>query len=160
MFTLQAKNEEETMAIAAQLAQLLEPKDVILLEGDLGAGKTTFTKGLAKGLGIETVIKSPTYTLIREYTKGRLPLYHMDVYRLEDVGGDDLGFEEYLYGNGVSVIEWAKFIEEELPDAYLTIRLVPTGEFFENREITFIPNGDRYENLVGTLEEILKKEGR
>ena len=160
MFTLQAKNEEETMAIAAQLAQLLEPKNVILLEGDLGAGKTTFTKGLAKGLGIETVIKSPTYTLIREYTKGRLPLYHMDVYRLEDVGGDDLGFEEYLYGNGVSVIEWAKFIEEELPDAYLTIRLVPTGEFFENREITFIPNGDRYENLVGTLEEILKKEGR
>lgn len=160
MFTLQAKNEEETMAIAAQLAQLLEPKDVILLEGDLGAGKTTFTKGLAKGLGIETVIKSPTYTLIREYTKGRLPLYHMDVYHLEDVGGDDLGFEEYLYGNGVSVIEWAKFIEEELPAAYLTIRLVPTGEFFENREITFIPTGDRYKSLVETLREIFKKEGR
>ena len=160
MFTLQAKNEEETMAIAAQLAQLLEPKDVILLEGDLGAGKTTFTKGLAKGLGIETVIKSPTYTLIREYTKGRLPLYHMDVYRLEDVGGDDLGFEEYLYGNGVSVIEWAKFIEEELPAAYLTIRLDPTGEFFENREITFIPTGDRYKSLVETLREIFKKEGR
>ena len=160
MFTLQAKNEEETMAIAAQLAQLLEPKDVILLEGDLGAGKTTFTKGLAKGLGIETVIKSPTYTLIREYTKGRLPLYHMDIYRLEDVGGDDLGFEEYLYGNGVSVIEWAKFIEEELPAAYLTIRLVPTGEFFENREITFIPTGDRYKSLVETLREIFKKEGR
>ena len=160
MFTLQAKNEEETMAIAAQLAQLLEPKDVILLEGDLGAGKTTFTKGLAKGLGIETVIKSPTYTLIREYTKRRLPLYHMDVNRLEDVGGDDLGFEEYLYGNGVSVIEWAKFIEEELPAAYLTIRLVPTGEFFENREITFIPTGDRYKSLVETLREIFKKEGR
>ncbi|HEX5351545.1 MAG TPA: tRNA (adenosine(37)-N6)-threonylcarbamoyltransferase complex ATPase subunit type 1 TsaE, partial [Trichococcus sp.] len=67
MFTLLAKNEEETMEIAAQLAQLLEPKDVILLEGNLGAGKTTFTKGLAKGLGIDTVIKSPTYTLIREY---------------------------------------------------------------------------------------------
>lgn len=100
MFTLTAKNEEETKWIAAQLAQLLEPKDVILLEGDLGAGKTTFTKGLAKGLGIDTVIKSPTYTLIREYTKGRLPLYHMDVYRLEDVGGDDMGF------GGISVWEW------------------------------------------------------
>lgn len=160
MFTLTAKNEEETMWIAAQLAQLLEPKDVILLEGNLGAGKTTFTKGLAKGLGIDTVIKSPTYTLIREYTKGRLPLYHMDVYRLEDVGGDDLGFEEYLYGNGVSVIEWATFIEEELPDAYLTIRLVPSGEFFENREITFLPNGERYDALVETLQRLLMKEGQ
>nr|WP_319217084.1 tRNA (adenosine(37)-N6)-threonylcarbamoyltransferase complex ATPase subunit type 1 TsaE [uncultured Trichococcus sp.] len=160
MFTLTAKNEEETMWIAAQLAQLLEPKDVILLEGNLGAGKTTFTKGLAKGLGIDTVIKSPTYTLIREYTKGRLPLYHMDVYRLEDVGGDDLGFEEYLYGNGVSVIEWATFIEEELPDTYLTIRLVPSGEFFENREITFLPNGERYDALVETLQRLLMKEGQ
>lgn len=160
MFTLTAKNEEETKWIAAQLAQLLEPKDVILLEGDLGAGKTTFTKGLAKGLGIETVIKSPTYTLIREYTKGRLPLYHMDVYRLEDGGGEDMGLEEYLYGNGVSVIEWATFIEEELPDAYLTIRLVPTGEFFENREVTFIPTGERYDALVETLKGILKKEGQ
>ena len=160
MFTLLAKNEEETMEIAAQLAQLLEPKDVILLEGNLGAGKTTFTKGLAKGLGIDTVIKSPTYTLIREYTKGRLPLYHMDVYRLEDVGGDELGFEEYLYGNGVSVIEWAKFIEEELPDAYLTIRLVPTGEFYENREVTFLPTGERYATLVETLQGILMKEGQ
>lgn len=160
MFTLTAKNEEETMWIAAQLAQLLEPKDVILLEGNLGAGKTTFTKGLAKGLGIDTVIKSPTYTLIREYTKGRLPLYHMDVYRLEDVGGDDLGFEEYLYGDGVSVIEWATFIEEELPDAYLTIRLVPSGEFFENREITFLPNGERYDALVETLQRLLMKEGQ
>ena len=160
MFTLLAKNEVETMEIAAQLAQLLEPKDVILLEGNLGAGKTTFTKGLAKGLGIDTVIKSPTYTLIREYTKGRLPLYHMDVYRLEDVGGDELGFEEYLYGNGVSVIEWAKFIEEELPDAYLTIRLVPTGEFYENREITLLPTGERYATLVETLQGILMKEGQ
>ena len=106
MFTLQAKNEEETMAIAAQLAQLLEPKDVILLEGDLGAGKTTFTKGLAKGLGIETVIKSPTYTLIREYTKGRLPLYHMDVYRLEDVG------EPLLVGSGHRATESARALDE------------------------------------------------
>ncbi|CZQ86907.1 tRNA (adenosine(37)-N6)-threonylcarbamoyltransferase complex ATPase subunit type 1 TsaE [Trichococcus ilyis] len=159
MLTLQAKNEDETMWIAGQLAELLEPKDVILLEGNLGAGKTTFTKGLAKGLGIETVIKSPTYTLIREYTKGRLPLYHMDVYRLEDVGGDDLGFEEYLYGQGVSVIEWAEFIEEELPTAYLTIRLVPTGELYESREITFLPTGERYEALVGKLKEMLTKEG-
>ena len=160
MFTLTAKNEEETKWIAAKLAQLLEPKDVILLEGDLGAGKTTFTKGLAKGLGIDTVIKSPTYTLIREYTKGRLPLYHMDVYRLEDVGGDDMGLEEYLYGNGVSVIEWATFIGEELPDAYLTIQLVPTGEFYENREVTFIPTGERYDAMVETLQGILKKEGQ
>lgn len=157
--TLHVNSEQETLALAALLATLLEPKDVLLLEGNLGAGKTTFTKGIAKGLGIESVIKSPTYTLIREYTKGKLPLYHMDVYRLEDVGGDDLGFEEYIYGNGVSVIEWAAFIKDELPDSYLTIKLVPTGEFFEGRDITFEPNGEHYEQLVEKFQKQASEEG-
>ena len=154
------ESPEATILFAQVIGTVAQAGDNLVLTGDLGAGKTTLTKGIAQGLGIDQMIKSPTYTIIREYTQGRLPLYHMDVYRLEDVGGDDLGFEEYLYGNGVSVIEWAKFIEEELPAAYLTIRLVPTGEFFENREITFIPTGDRYKSLVETLREIFKKEGR
>ncbi|MER2002546.1 MAG: tRNA (adenosine(37)-N6)-threonylcarbamoyltransferase complex ATPase subunit type 1 TsaE, partial [Carnobacterium inhibens] len=96
MKPLRARNEEETKTVAADLAKWLEPGDVILLEGNLGAGKTTFTKGLAEGLGIKRVIKSPTYTIIREYLDGRLPLYHMDVYRLEETGGMDLGLEEYF----------------------------------------------------------------
>lgn len=143
-----AKNETETKEIAASLAEQLTAGDVVLLEGNLGAGKTTFTKGLAKGLGITRIIKSPTYTLIREYDEGRLPLYHMDVYRLEETGGTDLGVEEYFEGVGVSVIEWATFIPEDIPEEHLEIQLKPVGEELSERKITFIPKGDRYKNLM------------
>ncbi|MER2174276.1 MAG: tRNA (adenosine(37)-N6)-threonylcarbamoyltransferase complex ATPase subunit type 1 TsaE [Carnobacterium sp.] len=153
MKRLNAHNEEETKAVAAELAKFLEPGDVILLEGNLGAGKTTFTKGLAEGLGISKVIKSPTYTIIREYLEGRLPLYHMDVYRLEETGGMDLGLEEYFEGDGVSIIEWATFIPEDLPQEYLQIKLVPTGEDLMERELTFDPVGKRYEELLHSFEE-------
>ena len=94
--TLTVTSADQTMAIGEKLAPLLAPRDLILLDGDLGAGKTTFTKGLGKGLGIKRPIKSPTFTIIREYQSGRIPLYHMDVYRLEQGGGDDLGLDEYL----------------------------------------------------------------
>lgn len=147
---LYAKNEKETKEIAASLADQLTAGDVLLLEGNLGAGKTTFTKGLAEGLGIRRIIKSPTYTLIREYDEGRLPLYHMDVYRLEETGGTDLGLEEYFEGEGVSVIEWATFIPEDIPEEHLEIQLQPIGEDFSERKITFIPIGERYEKLVKT----------
>ncbi|WP_407371153.1 tRNA (adenosine(37)-N6)-threonylcarbamoyltransferase complex ATPase subunit type 1 TsaE [Carnobacterium sp.] len=153
MKRLKAHNEEETRSIAAELAKFLEPGDVILLEGNLGAGKTTFTKGLAQGLGISKVIKSPTYTIIREYLEGRLPLYHMDVYRLEETGGIDLGLEEYFEGDGVSIIEWATFIPEDLPQEYLQIKLVPVGEELLERELTFDPVGKRYEELLYSFEE-------
>lgn len=152
-FAIETKDETETMWLGELLGELVGPGDVLLLEGDLGAGKTTFTKGLAKGLGIENVIKSPTYTLIREYTKGRLPLYHMDVYRLEEVGGDDMGLEEYFYGEGVSVVEWSTFISEELPSTYLKIHLDRSGEFLENRTLTFEPHGERYTQIVESLRE-------
>lgn len=153
MKRLKAHNEEETKAVAAELAKFLEPGDVILLEGNLGAGKTTFTKGLAEGLGITKVIKSPTYTIIREYLEGRLPLYHMDVYRLEETGGMDLGLEEYFEGDGVSIIEWATFIPEDLPQEYLQIKLVPVGEDLMERELTFDPVGKRYEELLRSFDE-------
>ncbi|MCM3511748.1 MAG: tRNA threonylcarbamoyladenosine biosynthesis protein TsaE [Carnobacterium sp.] len=152
MKPLRARNEEETKTVAADLAKWLEPGDVILLEGNLGAGKTTFTKGLAEGLGIKRVIKSPTYTIIREYLDGRLPLYHMDVYRLEETGGMDLGLEEYFEGDGVSIIEWATFIPEDLPQEYLQIKLMPVGEELMERELTFYPIGKRYEELMQKFE--------
>ena len=104
MQTITWKNESETEKTAKQLAQLLESGDVICLEGDLGAGKTTFTRYLARALGIEGNIKSPTFTIMREYQSGHLPLYHMDAYRLEQTGAEGLGIEEYLEGDGVCVI--------------------------------------------------------
>lgn len=151
MENLYAHNEKETKDIAAKLAKWLEPGDLILLEGDLGAGKTTFTKGLAIGLGIKRIIKSPTYTIIREYLDGRLPLYHMDVYRLEETGGTDLGLEEYFEGEGVSIVEWAKFIPEDLPTEYLQIKLQPAGEDLMERKILFNPIGQRYNKLLDSF---------
>lgn len=152
-FTVETNQETETIALAEIVGKLVAEKDLILLEGELGAGKTTFTKGLAKGLNIEQMIKSPTYTLIREYTKGRMPLYHMDVYRLEEGGGDGLGLEEYFYGNGLTVVEWATFIEEELPNEFLKIILVPNHEVVGKRTITFIPQGQRYKDLLINIEK-------
>lgn len=157
MKSIKAKNEEQTKTVAAKLAELLEPGDLILLEGNLGAGKTTFTKGLAEGLGISKVVKSPTYTIIREYLEGRLPLYHMDVYRLEETGAMDLGLEEYFEGDGVSIIEWATFIPEDLPQEYLQIKFVPVGEDLMERELTFYPVGKRYEELMQKFEAKLGK---
>lgn len=144
-------NELETTELAAKLAKWLKPGDLILLEGDLGAGKTTFTKGLASGLGIKRIIKSPTYTIIREYLEGRLPLYHMDVYRLEETGGTDLGLEEYFEGDGVSIVEWAKFIPEDLPTEYLQIKLQPSGEGLVERDISFKATGSRYDELLNNF---------
>ncbi|AOA00762.1 tRNA (adenosine(37)-N6)-threonylcarbamoyltransferase complex ATPase subunit type 1 TsaE [Carnobacterium divergens] len=153
MRTKHAKNEEETKEIAKSLADFLKEGSVLLLEGNLGAGKTTFTKGIAEGLGIKEVIKSPTYTLIREYQSGRLPLYHMDVYRLEEVGGDELGLEEYFQGEGVSIVEWATFIPEDLPKEFLKIKLVPMGEDFSERDLVFEPVGAQYEQIVANYFE-------
>lgn len=149
MVKVNVESPDETKQYGEQLAPLLMAKDVILLDGDLGAGKTTFTKGLAKGLGIKRNIKSPTFTIIREYQDGRLPLYHMDIYRLDDGSGDELGLEEYFNGDGVNVIEWSEFIADELPDDYLKIvfhRDDEKGEDF--RTISFEPSGKRFEDIV------------
>ncbi|KRK69230.1 hypothetical protein FC79_GL001926 [Lentilactobacillus buchneri DSM 20057] len=140
------------MAIGEKLAAYLAPQDLILLDGDLGAGKTTFTKGLAKGLGITRPIKSPTFTIIREYQDGRIPLYHMDVYRLEEGGGDDLGLEEYFNGDGVNVVEWSKFVADELPDDYLRIIFRRDDSEGDNvRTLTFEATGHRFEQLIDDI---------
>jgi tRNA threonylcarbamoyladenosine biosynthesis protein TsaE len=143
------QSPEETMNIAMQLAMRLQPQDVIALEGDLGAGKTTFTKGLAKGLGIERNVNSPTFTIIKEY-RGRLPLYHMDVYRLEETE-EDLGFDEYFFGDGVTVVEWAHLIQSYLPKQLLKVRIHHEGE--QQRKIIFQPIGERYEQLCKEIVE-------
>lgn len=142
-YEIYTATSEETAIFAERLAKLLQPGDVIALEGDLGAGKTTFTKGLAKGLEINRNVNSPTFTIIKEY-HGRLPLYHMDVYRVED-SMEDLGFDEYFEGEGVTVVEWAHLITEQLPSERLTIHLYHDGE--QRRKIVLEPAGNRYEQL-------------
>ncbi|MDM5197006.1 tRNA (adenosine(37)-N6)-threonylcarbamoyltransferase complex ATPase subunit type 1 TsaE [Fictibacillus enclensis] len=140
---------EETAELAEKLGTLLQAGDVLTLEGDLGAGKTTFTKGLAKGLGVKRVVNSPTFTIIKEYN-GRVPFYHMDVYRLED-SDEDLGFEEYFEGEGVTVVEWAQFIADRLPEERLTIDIRRTGD--ETRELKFTPDGERFIKVCKELEK-------
>ncbi len=142
-YTIYTYSTEETMKFGVKLAKRLQQKDVLTLEGDLGAGKTTFTKGLAKGLGISRNVNSPTFTIIKEYN-GNLPLYHMDVYRLYDTG-EDLGFDEYFYGEGVTVVEWAHLIQDQLPSERLEISLFYEGE--DTRMIELKPFGERYEYL-------------
>ncbi|MDN5574402.1 MAG: tRNA (adenosine(37)-N6)-threonylcarbamoyltransferase complex ATPase subunit type 1 TsaE [Pediococcus sp.] len=156
MFKVKTNDAEQTEKIGAQLAPILEPNDVLLLDGDLGAGKTTFTKGLAKGLGIKRYVKSPTFTIIHEYHEGRMPLYHMDVYRLEDGGGDDLGWDEYFFGGGVSVIEWSQYIRDYLPDDYLKLKIARNDDDDDQRILTFEPQGQHYEELVAQLKEVLE----
>ena len=119
-------SEQETKALAEQLAALLHAGDVLTLEGDLGAGKTTFTKSVAKGLGITRNVNSPTFTILKQY-EGRLPLNHLDVYRLAD-SDEDLGWDELFYGNAVSIIEWAHLIEEDLPPERLAIQILRLDE--------------------------------
>lgn len=156
MFKIKTNDAEQTEKIGAQLAPILEPNDVLLLDDDLGAGKTTFTKGLAKGLGIKRYVKSPTFTIIHEYHEGRMPLYHMDVYRLEDGGGDDLGWDEYFFGGGVSVIEWSQYIRDYLPDDYLKLKIARNDDDDDQRILTFEPQGQHYEELVAQLKEVLE----
>lgn len=140
---------EETQQLAMKLAQLVEAQYTITLEGDLGAGKTTFTQSFAKGLGITRTVNSPTFTIMKQY-KGRLPLNHLDVYRLEN-SDEDLGWDEIFYGDAVTVVEWAHLIEEELPKERLAIEITRIGE--EARKFTFKPVGTKYVRLC---EELLK----
>ncbi|MEH7098089.1 tRNA (adenosine(37)-N6)-threonylcarbamoyltransferase complex ATPase subunit type 1 TsaE [Neobacillus vireti] len=142
-FEITTSNDSDTSQFAERLAKYLQPGDVIALEGDLGAGKTTFTKGLAKGLEVKKTVNSPTFTIIKEY-RGRLPLYHMDVYRVADAY-EDLGFDEYFEGEGVTVVEWAHLIKEQLPEERLTIFLYHQGP--DQRKIVLKPKGQRYEQL-------------
>lgn len=148
IYQVQSNSDTETKKIAENLASYLKPGDVITLEGDLGAGKTTFTKGLAVGMGIKRVVTSPTFTIIKQYN-GKMPLYHMDAYRLEN-SDEDIGFDEYFYGKGVTVVEWAKYIGEYLPEERLAIA-IKTNE--KNRTITFQSNNEHFNLVLNKLRE-------
>ncbi len=141
-----------TQRAGVVLAQLLQPGDIIWLEGDLGAGKTTFTKGVAQGLGVTGYVNSPTFTLVNEY-QGRLPIYHLDCYRLES-GREalDFGIEEYLDSGGVTIIEWPERIREVLPPDHLAIQLGYMTD--TKRTLRLEPFGQRYIELV---QEFRKK---
>ena len=139
-------SEEETIELAQNIESEKFPKMVICLMGDLGTGKTVFTKGFAKAMEIDEEITSPTFNIIKEYTTGELPLYHMDVYRL-DGKVDDLGIEEYYTKKGITIIEWADTIEEFLPKNRLDIKIKSSSEDENKRVITIIPHGKKYEEL-------------
>ncbi|MCX7694666.1 MAG: tRNA (adenosine(37)-N6)-threonylcarbamoyltransferase complex ATPase subunit type 1 TsaE [Caloramator sp.] len=115
MKTIITNNERETFELGYKIGTMLKKGDVISLNGDLGAGKTNLTKGIAAGLGVDDYITSPTFTIVNEYT-GRLPFYHFDVYRIDDIYEMyEIGFDEYLYGDGVCVVEWGDMVDELLP---------------------------------------------
>lgn len=136
-------NEQETTELAQNIESERFPNMIICLEGDLGSGKTIFTKGIANGLGIQETITSPTFNIIKEY-HGELPLYHMDVYRLKG-SIKDLGLEEYFKKGGIVVIEWADMIEQYLPKERLDIKIKITGE--NTRVFIITPMGKKYEDL-------------
>lgn len=135
---IETNSAEETFAFGEEIGRGAKAGEVYTLIGDLGVGKTVFTQGLAKGLGITEPISSPTFTIVQVYEEGRLPFYHFDVYRIGDVEEmEEIGFEDYVYGEGVSLIEWANLIEEILPDKHTEIRIEKDLEQgFDFRRIT------------------------
>lgn len=139
-------SEEETIELAQNIESEKFPNMVICLRGDLGSGKTIFTKGFAKAMEINEEVTSPTFNIIKEYTSGDMPLFHMDVYRL-DGKVDELGIEEYFTKKGVTIIEWADMIPDYLPDKRLDIRIKSSEEDEDKRIITITPYGRKYEEL-------------
>lgn len=135
---IESFSEKDTFTIGEQIGKEAKPGEVYTLIGDLGVGKTAFTKGVAKGLEITEPITSPTFTIVQVYEEGRLPFYHFDVYRIGDVEEmEEIGYQDYFYGDGVSIVEWANLVEEILPNRYREIRIEKNLEKgFEYRLIT------------------------
>ena len=152
---LRSHSARETARIGSALGQYAEAGDVFLLSGELGAGKTCLTQGIAKGMDVDGYVRSPTFVLVSVH-QGRLPLYHIDIYRLDEVAEVvDLGLEEYLAGDGVSVIEWASKALEVLPQPYMLVTLTYEGE--NERLIQLEAMGERYESLLSQVEKRLSR---
>ena len=134
----ESTSSQMTFEFAKKIGENLKRWDVLCLDGDLGVGKTVFTKGVAAGLGIKDDVSSPTFTLIQEYYGGRLPLYHFDVYRIDGPWDmDDLGYDEYFYGEGVCLVEWGSMIKELFPENTIYVRIEKDLEKgFDYRKIT------------------------
>lgn len=142
IFSWITQHASQTKQFAKQFAYILQPGDVLALEGDLGAGKTTFAKGLAKGLEIEEPIDSPTFTIVKEYQGSKMPFYHIDAYRIE-AADEQLGLEEYLYAGGICLVEWASHIQEWLPEKTIQI------------EITVLADHSRKIRLTSSLPHVV-----
>lgn len=145
---IETNSDKETFLLGEKLGQAATPGQIYTLVGDLGVGKTVFTQGMARGLGITEPISSPTFTIIQEYQEGRLPFYHFDVYRIGDVEEmEEIGYDDYFFGQGVCMIEWANLIEELLPDRVIQVNIEKDLEKgFDYRRITIT-------GLEGMIEE-------
>lgn len=157
MIVVKTRSYEETVEFGKKLGEILAPNNLICLSGDLGTGKTALTQGIAKSLGINSYITSPTFTIVNEH-QGKYPLFHFDVYRIADPDEMfDIGFEEYLSSEGVSVIEWGELIRDILPNEIININVKKAlEESLDTRliEVDFV--GDRYSDYQKRLEEILR----
>ena len=147
-YKITSRSEVETMRIAENLESEKFPNMVICLDGELGSGKTVFVKGFAAALGITEVITSPTFNLVKEYQSGEMPLYHMDVYRLED-NTNDTGLVDYFTKEGVTIIEWASLIKKDLPKERLEIKFVIVDE--NTRILLLNPVGKEYEDICSAI---------
>ncbi|AGB40305.1 ATPase, YjeE family [Halobacteroides halobius DSM 5150] len=150
MLKVKTDNPEETFKLGKKIGNKLNPGDIVCLQGSLGAGKTSLAKGICAGLGVKDKITSPTYTIVNEY-QGRMKVNHMDLYRIKaEEELYDLGFEEYIYGSGVTIIEWPDKAGSLIPDNYLDINLHGEGNY---REIRLIPQANKFIELVSELED-------
>jgi tRNA threonylcarbamoyladenosine biosynthesis protein TsaE len=149
-FSFVSKSKEETRKLGALMAPLFTPGDVVLLEGDLGAGKTTLVGGVAEALKVQDDVISPTFNIMKCYFKGTLPLYHIDAYRLENQN-IELGLDEYIEGNGVCFIEWPQYIKPLIPEEKLEISLLNIGG--DNRRITLKTDSQRLGKIIQKVQE-------
>jgi len=157
MFSVITSSTEQTEEVGRVLGTMLEAGDMVCLFGDLGAGKTHFSYGVAQGLQVkEQYITSPTFTFVNEY-QGRVPLYHIDLYRLKDPSElESIGFEEYVDSDGATVIEWAERAEDELPDDKLNVYISDVSE--NSREIGFFAEGERYSKLLDGFKKSISED--
>lgn len=154
VYHYESRSEKDTEALAAAIAGQAFAGMVIALDGELGAGKTRFSQAFAKHVGVADVVSSPTFTLIKEYEGERLPFYHMDVYRLSSDEADELGLDEYFYGDGVTLVEWASRIEAVMPSERLAMMIAyDVAQGAEGRRLTLEPHGEAYVMLCEQLRE-------
>lgn len=152
---VETKNEKETFKLGYSIGKKAQAGQIYTLTGDLGVGKTVFTQGLAAGLGIEEPVNSPTFTIVQIYEEGRLPFYHFDVYRIGDVEEmEEIGYEDYFYGEGVCLIEWANLVEEILPRPVIAVLIEKNLEKgFDYRKITIDGMDESIQTEVNSGEE-------
>ena len=138
MIIIETTNAEETFKLGVKIGEQARPGEIYTLNGDLGVGKTVFTQGVARGLGIEEPVNSPTFTIVQVYEEGKMPFFHFDVYRIGDIEEmEEIGYDDYFFGNGVCLIEWAELIQELLPKQIISVTIEKNPEKgFDYRKIT------------------------